>query len=74
MPLADSTSFTAASRLQLDLRLNGIDAKGAEPLADALRVNAELTALDVCYNRLGDEGKALLRQAWQGRSGFNLRM
>ena len=48
--------------------------KGAEAFADALRVNASLTALDVRYDSLGNEGEALLQQAVQGRSGFDLKI
>ena len=59
---------------QLDLSWNKIDAEAAKPLADALRVNTSLTALDVCYNRLGNEGQASLQQAVQGRRGFDLQM
>ena len=54
----------------------GIQPAGAKMIAEALRtsVNAELTALDMCYNRLGNEGEAVLHQAVQGRSGFELKM
>ena len=37
-------------------------------------VSASLTALDVRYNTLSNEGEALLQQAVQGRSGFKLMM
>ena len=56
------------------LKYNEIAAEGAKAIADALLVNASLTALDVRLNDLGNEGKALLQQAVQGRSGFNLLM
>ena len=47
----------------------------AKPLAEYLSVTASLTVLDVRYNdRLGGKGEALLQQALQGRSGFDLRM
>ena len=73
---------------QLDLSLNDIGGyndwsqggklistpEGPKAIADALLVHASLTALDVCYNGLGKEGKALLQQAVQGRSGFDLKM
>ena len=77
VPPFDSASFARlflAPCSQLDLSENYIHAEGAKPVADALRVNASLTALDVRFNRLGDEAKALLQQAVQGRNGFDLKM
>ena len=38
------------------------------------RVSASLTKLDVRYNRFCKKGTALLQQAVQGRSGFDLMM
>ena len=49
-------------------------AKGIMTIAGALQVNASLTMLDVRLNSLGNEGEALLQQAVQGRSGFDLKM
>ena len=46
---------------------------GINALGDALLVNVSLRALDVSCNELGKDGKALLRQAVQGRSGFDLK-
>ena len=76
--------------LQLDLSSNSIGGyyppeaqseadfistpEGPKAIADALLVNAELTALDMRYNQLGDEGEVLLRQAVQRRSGFDLKL
>ena len=69
---------------QLDLSSNqlcGLDrygrgtytAEGITAIADALKVTASMTRLDVRYNsRLGEEGKAALRKAIGGRSGFEL--
>ena len=53
---------------------NDITVTGAESVAAYLAVTAELTALDVRRNFLGNEDKALLQQAVQGRSGFDLKM
>ena len=47
---------------------------GINAIADALCVTASLTALGVRCNSLGNEGKALLQQAVQGRRGFDLKM
>ena len=52
------------------MRENKIGAEGAKSLADALRVNASLTKLDVSYNSMGLVGAAALRKAVEGRSGF----
>ena len=47
-------------------------AEGIKAIADALRVNASMTRLEVSSNNLGEGGKAALREALQGRSGFEL--
>ena len=48
--------------------------EGIIAIADALGVKTSLTALDLRYNELGNESKAPLQQAVQGRSGFDLKM
>lgn len=67
----DSTSVLA-SRSQLNLSGNYIGAEGAKPLADALRVEGSLTRLNVEYNDLGDEGRAIISSAVQGKVDFDL--
>lgn len=63
------------SKLQdLDLAFNDVGFPGAEALAALLAVHGELTALNVQYNSLGDEGQGVLRQAVKGRSGFDLKI
>ena len=57
---------------QLDLGYNSLGAEDAKLLADALRVNGSLTRLDVSINYINEEGKAALRKAIEGRSGFEL--
>ena len=52
---------------------NYIGPKGAKALAPAL-VRASLTKLDAQYNGLGEEGKAVLRKAVEGRAGFELEL
>ena len=70
---------------QLDVRNNqlcGLDflgggtynAEGIHAIADALRVNASLTKMDLEYNGLGDAGKDALQNAVKGRSGFKLEL
>ena len=46
--------------------------EGIKAIADALCVNASVTQLDARFNRLGNEGAAVLRKAIEGRSGFEL--
>jgi hypothetical protein len=41
-------------------------------LAPAIAVCASLTQLDVRWNKLGEEGAAVLRKAVKDRSGFEL--
>ena len=60
------------SLTELDLQGKGIGVPGALVLAHFLRVTASMTRLDVRWNRLGEEGMALLRQSIEGRSGFEL--
>jgi len=70
---------------QLNLSANqlcGIDmfgngtytAEGITAIADALKVTAPMTHLDVRVNSLGEEGKTVLRKAIEGRSGFELKL
>ena len=51
---------------------NRLGPEGAKALAPALAANGALTKIDVRYNELGDDGKAALRKAVEGRSGFEL--
>ena len=37
-------------------------------------VSASMTHLDVRVNSMGEEGKAVLRKAIEGRSGFELKL
>ena len=46
--------------------------EGITAIADALKVTGSMTRLDVRGNLLGAEGKAVLRKATEGRSGFEL--
>ena len=59
----------------LDLYRNNIGPKGAIAIAEALKVNAVLTKLDLKYNsNIGDAGKQTLRDAVKDRSGFELEL
>ena len=55
---------------------NKIGDAGAAAIADALRVNGVLTALNQALNlhgnKIGEDSKSKLRQAVQGRSDFVL--
>ena len=37
-------------------------------------VRASLTSLDVTYNELGEEGRAMVSDAVEGRDGFTLKL
>ena len=52
-----------ASRSQLDLSRNEIDAEGAKPLADAFRVTASMTKILVGNNKLGNQGTIIICDA-----------
>ena len=57
------------------LCLNKIGDEGATAIAEALKVNAVLTHLNLENNRsISDNGKKQLRDAVQDRAGFNLEM
>ena len=59
---------------ELDLSMNDIGPEGAKAVAAMAAVVASQTRLDVQYNSLGEEGKAVLRKAVKGRSGFELKL
>ena len=46
--------------------------EGITAIADALRVTPSLTRLNVKYNSLGDEGRAIISSAVQGKVDFDL--
>ena len=56
----------------LNLFDNDVGPEGAKGLADALRVNAMLTKLNVRHSGLRNEDKKALQNAAKGRKGFNL--
>ena len=59
----------------LGLWLNNIGDEGAEAIAEALKVNATLTKLNLEGNyNMGDAGKRAVRNAVKDRSGFVLEM
>ena len=71
--------------LQLDLSNNqlcGLDrfgggtytAEGITAIADALRVNGGLMALNLSINNMGGEGEASIRNAVQEKAGFELHL
>ena len=68
---------------QLDLSSNALcglhwrgkgtyTAEGITALSEALKVTASLTRLNVEYNGLGDEGRAIISSAVQGKVDFDL--
>jgi hypothetical protein len=71
--------------LQLDLSDNKLcglgicgdgtyTAEGVTAIADALRVNGGLMALNLSINNMGGEGEASIRNAVQGKAGFQLEL
>jgi hypothetical protein len=50
------------------------NAEGITAVADALRVNSSLTECNLNYNSIDSEGKASIRNAVQGKAGFELRL
>ena len=49
-------------------------AEGITAIAHALRVNGALTECDLIGNYMGEEGKASIRNAVQGKDGFKLHL
>ncbi len=58
----------------LDLNLNNISPEGAIAIAEALKVNAVLTKLNLEYNSMGEAGEKAVRDALKDRSGFVLEL
>ena len=54
--------------IQIDLSRNYIGAEGAKPLAEALRVTASLTSLDVRYNNISGDGASQLSSVVLGNA------
>ena len=57
-----------------DLSRQGINEEVAKVLAEYVSGSAVLKNIDLRYNRLGDEGKGVIRDAVSGREGFKLEM
>ena len=73
--LCDALRGSTVCKLQtLDVRENAIGPDGAKALAAFCAASGSLTACDARGNHLGSELKAALREAVEGRSGFELRV
>ena len=73
--LCDALRESTATKVQeLDLSLNRIGPEGAKAVAAMAAVVASLTRLDIDYNSLGEEGRAVLRKTVEVRSGFELKL
>ena len=57
---------------KLNLGHNQLGDAGAEAIAAMLRTNRSLTYLTLRYNKIGDAGKKAVREAVEGREGFEL--
>ena len=73
--LCDALRVSTVSKVQeLGLSGNGIGPDGAKAVAALCAAMASMTHLDVRMNSLGEEDKAVLRKAVEGRSGFELKL
>ena len=72
LPLTSVPTLISLSCVQLNLRSNSLLPEGAKALAPALAASASLTWLKVEYNGLGDEGRAIISSAVQGKVDFHL--
>ena len=73
LPIALHTlivSARCASCSQLDLERNNIGSEGAKTLADALKVNASLTDLNVCANNITGDGAQQLAATVLGKQSL----
>jgi Ran GTPase-activating protein (RanGAP) involved in mRNA processing and transport len=71
--LAEGMQQNGSCKIEaLNLCGNKIGPPGAKSLAAMISVTASLTRVDVRGNYLGQEGKAVLRKAVEGRSGLQL--
>ena len=57
---------------KLYLGSNKLGDAGAEAIAGMLRTNRSLTWLHLARNKIGDAGKKAVREAVEGREGFEL--
>ena len=61
--------------MQLNLDGNQLGDEGAEAIAAMLRTNRSLTKLSLeGNNKIGDAGKKAVREAVEGRKGFELKL
>ena len=64
----------SGSLTHLELYGNSIGDEGAKALAAAVAASGSLTFLELRYNNIGNAAKQLLRDAVQGRQGFELKV
>ena len=73
--LCDALRESTVSKVEeLSLYNNVIGPDGAKAIAALCTVCASLTKILVSGNQLGEEGRAVLRKAVEGRSGFKLQL
>ena len=71
--LCDALRESTVTKVQeLDLSFNAIGPDGAKAVAAMAAVVGSLTRLNVKSNDLGDEGRAIISSAVQGKVGFDL--
>ena len=62
------------SMVSIDMAMCKLGVEGAKAMAELASVMGSLTKLGAEYNRLGEEGEAALREAVEGRAGFELKL
>ena len=73
--LCDALRESTASKVEeFDLCGNKIGPDGAKAIAALCAVRGSLTSLDVTYNHLGEEGRAMVNDAVKGREDFTLKL
>ena len=73
--LCDALRESTVSKVEvLDLPSNKIGPSGAKAIAALCAARASLTKLNAAWNSMGEEGKAALRNAVEGRAGFELKL
>ena len=78
LSLSDESRLLFASvcvlvfRAQINLSENFIGLEGAKAVGEALKDHGSMTRADVSFSKLDDESKSVLRNAIEGRSGFEL--
>ena len=75
LPLSLQLNLSKNQLCGLNLFGQGIyTSEGIKAIANVLEGNGSLMSLDVTYNQLGEEGRAMVSDAVKGREGFTLKL